>query len=89
MGFFPLSLVSSLDYFLTQKFISQKCTVLNLINNKKNWGFGEGKEKMLTEMSHSSRASEMPGIHSSTLPSDILEELFYLILFNDCSRRTT
>lgn len=37
---------------------------------------------MLAEMSHSSRASEMPEIHSSISPSDILEELFYLILIN-------
>lgn len=37
---------------------------------------------MLTEMSHSSKASKMSRIHSSISPSDVLEELFYLILIN-------
>lgn len=37
---------------------------------------------MLTEMTHSCMASKMPGIHSSISPSDVLEELFYLILIN-------
>lgn len=37
---------------------------------------------MLTEMSHSSRTSKMPGIHSSILPGCVLEELFYLIFIN-------
>lgn len=85
--FFFLSLVSSLDYFITQKCISLKCTVLNLISDKNiTWGIGKGEEKMLTEMTHSSKASEMPRILSPTSPS---EELFYLILFNGYSQRTT
>ena len=42
---------------------------------------------MLTEVTHSRRASKIARIHSFFLPSDILEELFYLILINSLFSR--
>lgn len=42
---------------------------------------------MLTEITHSRRASKIARIHSFFSPSDILEELFYLILINSLFSR--